>query len=131
MGTQLNAQDQTDSEYVRCVKNMSLIVMARTFSPWKMYDFFYRFSKEYQTEKYSLSVLHGFTKEVIKRRRQEMGEARKEKQDEFGIKKRRAFLDLLLEASMTDGELTDDDIREEVDTFMFEVNAVYYVEKLN
>lgn len=125
MGTQLNAQDQTDSEYVKCVKAMNLIVIARTFSPWKMYDSLYRFSKEYRTEKYSLGVLHGVTKEMIKRRRQEMGESKKEKHDEFGIKKRRAFLDLLLEASMSDSALTDDDIRQEVDTFMFEVTAMF------
>lgn len=129
MGTQLNAQDDTNSEYVKCVKAMNLMVIARTFSPWKMYDFPYRFSKEYRIEKYSLSILHGVTQEVIKRRRQEMGEGRKEKQDEFGIKKRRAFLDLLLEAAAADSALTDDDIRQEVDTFMFEVNGMQLVGK--
>lgn len=41
----------------------------------------------------------------------------------LGIKNKHAFLDLLLLSEIDGKKINDDLIREEVDTFMFEVNS--------
>ena len=71
-----------------------------------------------------LKILHNFTDKVIQNRKLEH-EARNEDTDQdvdndVGQKKRIAFLDLLIQESKGGTVLTDQDIREEVDTFMFE-----------
>jgi hypothetical protein len=41
----------------------------------------------------------------------------------FAIEKRRAFLDLLLEAARNGADISETDIISQVDTFMFEVTS--------
>lgn len=89
------------------------------------YKLIYQFSKLARDEAHALSILHGFTDDVIKKRRQELlehvGESMNAEQDaQIGIRKKRAFLDILLQSTIDGKPLTDLEIREEVDTFLFE-----------
>ena len=69
----------------------------------------------------NLEILKGFTSKVIKERREEMEEhGDVEHFDDQGRSKKLAFLDLLLKASKDGANLSDEDIAEEVETFMFE-----------
>lgn len=101
------------------------------------YPIFYQYSSLIKQQENALRVLHGFTDSVIHKRRNELltmkinnndssddGQATTDADDSavIGIRQKRAFLDLLLLANVDGKPLTDLEIREEVDTFMFEVS---------
>nr|QST15018.1 CYP4AP5 protein [Diaphanosoma celebensis] len=118
MGCKVNAQME-QSEYVKAVNRMNIIMTRRMLEPWTSYDAVFNLTPIGREFRHCLKVLHNFTDQVIKKRRQEFHAAK----DDFHAddkRKRRPFLDLLLEASMDGAALDDRDIREEVDTFMFE-----------
>ena len=93
---------------------ISDLIQLRQKTPVLLWDYlFYKLpvGKEHQQ---CLSVLHGFTKNVIQQRMKSKGKL-------TNASKRMAFLDVLMHAKTEDGkELSLADIQEEVDTFMFE-----------
>ncbi|XP_069699717.1 cytochrome P450 4C1-like isoform X1 [Periplaneta americana] len=127
MGTPIYAQDERGYDYVAAVYDMSELTIHRIFRPWLHNDFVFNLTEKGKRHEECLRVLHGFTKRVIQERKAQLeGDFNKSPststdEDSFvGKKKRKAFLDLLLEASTGDIKLTDEELREEVDTFMFE-----------
>ena len=125
MGVKIGAQKNSNTEYVGAVYALGESFMQRNLEIKGWFDWiFYRTAsgKEYLK---SLKILHNFTRKVIKERKQQFLNKENynsiEGEDVLGRKKRMAFLDLLLELHLKqNSELTEKDIREEVDTFMFE-----------
>lgn len=129
MGTSISAQSNEKSPYVAAVNRLAELFIERTMSPFLQNDFIYKFTaagKEYYE---CLNVLHSFTRRVISERKKELEAAISKgsiqidgsSERESGIRNKRPFLDLLiLEHLKDDKNITKEDIREEVDTFMFE-----------
>ncbi|CAM6054409.1 unnamed protein product [Sphagnum tenellum] len=115
MGTSLEIQKNTNSEYANCISNLGHLIQHRQKSPWLWPDWLYSLSKTKRNQDSYLDVLQGFTKKVIQEKKAALAEEKKE----FQSKRRLAFLDLLLIAKTSDGQgLSDTDLQEEVDTFM-------------
>ncbi|CAL4060717.1 unnamed protein product, partial [Meganyctiphanes norvegica] len=125
MGVSPNAQDHGDSEYVQAVYKLNSLIQKRQARPWLHPNIlFYLLGYGAQHDK-CLNVLHGFTNKAIAQRKKifnenKIAEKKEKEEDDIGKKKRLAFLDLLLDISDNGANLSDLDIREEVDTFMFE-----------
>lgn len=128
MGKNVGAQFNSESAYVKSIFQASDVIFHRQVSPWLWNNFIFWFHPDSRIFKKSLNVLHNFTDKVIKERKEIYHESQKKKKETkeedsneiLGAKKRLAFLDLLISASDNGKALSDEDIREEVDTFMFE-----------
>lgn len=98
----------------------------RFFNVYLRFDIVWNISQQSRMQQAILKVLHQFTDNVIRERRLKlngmMNNNSIESINDIGIKQRRAFIDILLNSTIDGEPLSDKDIREEVDTFMFEVN---------
>ncbi|XP_052867746.1 cytochrome P450 4d1-like [Anopheles cruzii] len=127
MGVQINAQNDPNNEYARSVKQMSEFIFRRVFSVMRSFPslfFLYPFAKEQEEV---IKKLHNFTNSVIEKRRRQLEneqllnkvEFNRDEEDLYS-KRRDTFLDQLLKVTVNGQPLSNADIREEVDTFMFE-----------
>lgn len=94
------------------------MIQERQKSPWLWWDPYFSRTKKGKDYARYLDVMHSFTRSVIKSRTEQLIS------DDAGRKraKRLAFLDMLLTVSDGKNFLSQSDIQEEVDTFMFEGN---------
>ena len=128
MGVSVGAQTKPDSDYVICCRDILRIFFERFLRPWLWIDFiFYNFSDLATKQNKMTQTLHKFTESVINERKTEfLSQIRHNKLSigenlETELKRRFAFLDALLIHHLNDPKsFTEKDIREEVDTFMFE-----------
>uniref|UniRef100_T1IX38 Cytochrome P450 n=1 Tax=Strigamia maritima TaxID=126957 RepID=T1IX38_STRMM len=126
MGCHINAQHNSESAYIIALEKIKDIIHSRQLRFYLWSDWLFNLSPPGRQHAKCLKILHEFTDKVIQERKLKWKSESKsatavEMQDSLiGRKKRLTFLDLLIEASDDGKQLTDLDIREEVDTFMFE-----------
>lgn len=103
---------------------MCHIIQNRFFSIWKRFDPLFRFSSDYQEQKKALNILLPFNDKVITERKlfleNNLNSDENQDKDDGIYKKKMAFLDTLLTATVDGKPLTNQQIGEEVSTFMFE-----------
>ncbi|VDM63509.1 unnamed protein product [Angiostrongylus costaricensis] len=122
MGTPIHSQTDGNSEYVQAVQRLTSILWKHQRFPWlwlKPIWYLSGFGFEFNR---LVKLTNDFTRKVIAERKYIVVEGERELcEDNEGStnKKKLAFLDLLLYMQRSH-EFTDEDIREEVDTFMFE-----------
>ncbi|XP_058814811.1 cytochrome P450 4C1-like [Topomyia yanbarensis] len=127
MGVQVRAQEDPNNEYAIAVKQMSTFFLWRAFSVLRSFPslfFLYPYARE---QKKVIMKLHNFTNSVIDSRRQMLEQEKSTTKVTFDLeeenmysKRKMTFLDLLLNVTVDGKLLSREDIREEVDTFMFE-----------
>ncbi|XP_030377910.1 cytochrome P450 4d2-like [Scaptodrosophila lebanonensis] len=129
MGVKVNAQSQPELDYVCALAECAQIMGTRFISPTQRTDWLFRLTSpaKYRRQQECIGLMHKFTNGVIQERRQKLQavnaagkSSEEETSDDVGTKRRMAFLDVLLQSSVEGVPLSNEDIREEVDTFMFE-----------
>ncbi|KAM3968140.1 cytochrome P450 4g15 [Aphomia sociella] len=163
MGVSKTTQDQSGFEYAMAVMKMCDILHLRHTKIWLRPEILFNFTQYAKSQEKLLGIIHGLTKRVIKKKKEEFKTGKKSillneinattngatpndtlptkttsvdglsfgqssglKDDldvddnDVGQKKRLAFLDLLLESAQNGVVLSDEEIKEQVDTIMFE-----------
>lgn len=115
MGSTLDSNENENKEYEEALLEISKVYIKRLLRPWLyIREIYYYFSSLGKRESKLTDTLHSFTEKVINNRRKKL------KLSEVSRKRGMVMLDLLL-AAENEGEIDLRGIRDEINTFMFEV----------
>lgn len=133
MGIKINAQKDPEAAYIKATYAMGDIIVDRICKPWTWFDVAYKWTAQGQIYFQHLNTVKKFAEVVIQERLNDLGDdstkgtkgkVKSEKEEEnmsLGVKQKEPFIDtLILEHLRNPTQLTVENIREEVDTFMFE-----------
>jgi len=113
MGVSVEAQLNPENQYLKDVSRINKILFLRGAKPWLWNPLMNFVIGAGWEERKLVNKLHDFTNTVIRERKANFVNAKRDKSIKL------SFLDTLLSVADEHG-LTEEDIREEVDTFMFE-----------
>lgn len=123
MGTSM-LEGSSSNKYLKAIHTVGHCVVNRMIRPWIYPHWLFRLSAISKLQNPAIKYLHSYTNRIIQERK-----IYKNKNsntifdyDHCGLKNQQALLDLLLEKEKH-SKMDDHGIREEVDTFMFEVRA--------
>ncbi|KAJ0175528.1 hypothetical protein K1T71_008687 [Dendrolimus kikuchii] len=124
MGTSMREDIRSvANKYFNALMILGECIVHRFTSMWLYSPTIFKWSKVAKIQNLALKDLHGFTRQIIRERREyrENNPVTSIEVDDgsYGGKTRLAMLDMLLEQEKL-GKIDEEGIREEVDTFMFE-----------
>ncbi|XP_039288722.1 cytochrome P450 4C1 [Nilaparvata lugens] len=124
MGTTINAQVQSDSKFVTAIGHAAFITLYRALRPWLLPDILFKLSPSGRLYYEQVKVIHDFVDQVVRKRIEERKAGIKVVVDLPGesvySKKRKAlFLDTLLNYNDNGIGLSDEEIKNQVNTIMF------------
>lgn len=128
MGVEVRAQENEESEYIKAIIRIQEILFGRMMSEWLSPDVIFNISPNGREFYKVLKIIQNFTRQVISEKKKEMQEnfediQNKENDDDENIymqsRKKKALLALLLYHHFNNGDISEEDIIDEVNTFMF------------
>ncbi|XP_017787233.1 PREDICTED: cytochrome P450 4d2-like [Nicrophorus vespilloides] len=123
MGTAVNVQCNPDHKYMEAIKMMQDIAVVRMIHPIYRTEWTYKYTNLYKTELEALETITSFSLGIIEKRRKFLESRHSDDEDEcdeFGKRRKMTFMDILLKSTIDGKPLTNEEIRQEVDTFLFE-----------
>ncbi|XP_049825941.1 cytochrome P450 4C1 isoform X3 [Aethina tumida] len=115
------SENEEQMQYKQAVYKFADITIYRITRPWLFEHFIYSLTQTKRDEMKTVDTLHSFTNNVLQNRKKGFKKVVKDDEDySYSVRKKLAMLDLLLTYQSEGADITDEGIREEIDTFMFE-----------